>query len=259
MQSDATQVFIEAWRAMTSRLPSPRFRDANGIASCFADVPNLFFNLWVQSRPASEEDDFRALLIEARARCAEQDNPVGGIVRTDWVPARWETIAAELGLAAILPMVAMETDRLADEPRPDAALSVRRVTNDCDARAAAMINAAAYEMPEELWECISGMHFWPPDTYAFIGCEEDDTPVATTAVMPVEGTAYVAMVATLPDRQGRGYARTVMRHALAQAWPAMGCPLTALHASVPGAPVYAQMGYAKGPQLVLVGDAQPQR
>ena len=68
-------------------------------------------------------------------------------------------------------------------------------------------------------------------------------PVA--AAFPVNGTVYIALVATLPEEQGKGYAETVMRQAVAQGQEAMGTKRTTLHASDMGLPVYRRMGYRR--------------
>jgi predicted GNAT family acetyltransferase len=59
----------------------------------------------------------------------------------------------------------------------------------------------------------------------------------------VDGLRYVALVATHPEHQRRGYADAAMRRALEVAAAAKGkCP-TFLHATEAGRPVYTRMGY----------------
>ena len=255
MQTEPVSLFIETWRQMTSRLPAPRFADEDGVASCFSDVPNLFFNLWVQSRPAISEEEFRMLLATATQRAAASAYPVGGIIRDDWSPPGWEDIAKQAGLVPMVPMISMETDRLFEPRRPAADLHIRRVIDDRGAADLAMLNARAYGMPLELWECVSGMHFWPSDCCAFVGYI-GQTPVSCAAALPINGTAYIALVATAPEQQGKGYAETVMRRAVAEGQRAMGMTRTTLHASMMGHPLYRTMGYVSGPRLVLVGQQQ---
>jgi len=54
----------------------------------------------------------------------------------------------------------------------------------------------------------------------------------------------VALVATDPAFQRRGYAEAAMRHALAVAAQRHGAGPTVLHATDAGRPIYARMGYA---------------
>jgi ribosomal protein S18 acetylase RimI-like enzyme len=59
----------------------------------------------------------------------------------------------------------------------------------------------------------------------------------------VDGHRYVAMVATEPGQQRRGYADAAMRHALEMSAQAHGELPTVLHATEAGRPVYQRMGY----------------
>lgn len=47
MQTDPVRVFADAWRLLTGRLPASQFNEANGMVSCFCDVPSFFFNVWI--------------------------------------------------------------------------------------------------------------------------------------------------------------------------------------------------------------------
>lgn len=251
MQAEPIALFTEAWKQMTDTLASPKNVDGDGISTRFADAQNLFFNLWFQNRPAADEADFRAILRAGKAAAASWHQPTGGIVRADWAPAGWEAILAEEGLAVAIPMLGMEAGEITPPSREPAILEIRRVADDRTAYDAAMINAHAYAMPEEQFACCGGMHFWPEGSLAFVGYI-DGKPVATAAARPVNGTIYIAMVATEPDEQGKGYAATTMRHAMVEAREAMGdLPLT-LHATQGGQATYAKMGFAAGPATPLV-------
>lgn len=254
MQTDNVRLFVEAWKLMTGRLPSPHFSEADGLAACFSDVPDLFFNLWIQSQPASDEASFNALLQTASARAAASAHPVGGIVCEDWAPASWGELAAEAGLAPMVPMTGMEADDLLPPRRPAPDLSIRRVVDDASARDLALLNADAYGMPHDLFECISNTRLWQADSHAFVGYL-NGKPVSASAALPVLNTVYIAMVATAPGEQGKGYAETVMRHAIAEGQCAMGVKRTTLHATDAGKPLYAAMGYVTGGRLVLAGPA----
>lgn len=254
MQSDNVRLFVEAWKLMTGRLPSPHFSEADGVAACFSDVPNLFFNLWIQSQPAADEVSFNAMLETARARSAASTQTVGGIVCEDWAPASWGELAAKAGLAPMVPMTGMEAEDLLPPRRPAPDIDIRRVVDDAGARDLALLNADAYGMPHDLFGCIANMRLWHDDTYAFVGYV-NGKPVSSSAALPVLGTVYIAMVATAPDEQGKGYAEAVMRRSIVEGQRAMGVKRTTLHATDAGKPLYAAMGYASGGRLVLAGPA----
>jgi predicted acetyltransferase len=60
----------------------------------------------------------------------------------------------------------------------------------------------------------------------------------------VDGYRYVALVATDPAHQRRGYADATMRRALEVAAEQHGGAPSFLHATEAGRPVYERMGYA---------------
>jgi predicted GNAT family acetyltransferase len=59
----------------------------------------------------------------------------------------------------------------------------------------------------------------------------------------VDGYRYVALVATDPSQQRRGYADAAMRGALQHAAVVHGERPTVLHATDAGRPIYERMGY----------------
>ncbi len=247
---ETAHVFIEAWKTMVGRLPAASLQHSDGVATCYGHVPLLFFNLWIADRPVSTPEELGAILQTAAGRASA--HPTGGVLREDWLPAGWEEVLKESGLAPMMKLTGMETDQLLAPRRPLADLEIKRVADDATARDLATLNAHAYGMPTELFECIANMRLWHADSYGFVGYAEGQ-PVSTASVFPVEGTVYVALVATSPNSQGKGYAETVMRHAVTQGQRAMGITRTTLHASDMGQPVYRAMGYTPGPQLIVVG------
>lgn len=252
--SDTIHLFTQAWKAMVGGLPSPRIEEADGVATCFGNVPLIFLNINVVGRPADTPDELRALLQTAAGRSATCEHPSAVLLREDWMPAGWEMVIAEAGLVEMMAMTGMEGGELLPPRRPPANVEIRRVTDDAGARDLAQLNAVAYQVPGELFECISNKEFWHPDSQAYVGYV-DGKPVSTASAIPVAGSVYVALVATRPEEQGKGYADTVMRHAVTQAQKALSLTRTTLHATDMGQPVYRAMGYTAGPRLILFSPA----
>jgi predicted GNAT family acetyltransferase len=73
--------------------------------------------------------------------------------------------------------------------------------------------------------------------------EQEGRPVSSAAVLDAGDTRYVALVATLPGEQRKGYAEAAMRNVLDRALAAGLNRRTYLHASAAGKPVYLRMGY----------------
>jgi hypothetical protein len=115
-----------------------------------------------------------------------------------------------------------------------------------------MINAQAYGMPAEMFECICNMNLWHTDSFGYVGYT-NGRAMTSAATLPVAGTLYVAFVATLPECHGKGYAEAVMRHAMLEGWKAMGPIRATLHASDMGHPLYRSMGFESGAKVLLLG------
>jgi len=256
MKTDPVRVFADAWKLMTGRLPAPHFNDADGLVSCFCDAPSFFFNVWIPTAPTTTPEAFKSLLAAGAVRAQSAAHMAGGVVREDWLPGDWQSLAAAQGLAPAVPLTPMEAEDLAPPRRPQPAdLEIRRVVDDTGARAIALLNADAYGMPHEMFGAMTTMALWAPDSLGFVGYVAGK-PVSATGVFPVADTVYVAMVATAPDVQGKGYAEAVMRHAVLEGQKAMGVKRTTLHATDAGRPVYAAMGYASGPRMALLAPVQ---
>ena len=117
-----------------------------------------------------------------------------------------------------------------------------------------MLNAQGYGMPMELFECISNMNLWHADSLAFVGYV-DEKAVTAAAALPVAGTVYIALVATLNEEQGKGYGEAAVRHAIAEGRKAMGLNCATLHASDMGLPVYRAMGFEPSSRFALLQPA----
>ena len=249
--SDTVRLFADSWKLMTGRLPQPIIIEDDGVSSCFGNVPLALLNISIVDRAAESHNDLRDLLHTAATHADACKHPSCVLVREDWLPAGWESLLEEFSLTPILPLTGMETTELLPPLRPLPELDVRRVTDEAAARDLAKLNALAYQIPEELFECIANMRLWHSDSYAYVGYR-DGLPVSCAAALPVDGTVYIALVATLPEEQGKGYAEAVMRRAVTQGQQAMATARTTLHASDMGAPVYRRMGYQSGPRMIIL-------
>ena len=133
-------------------------------------------------------------------------------------------------------------------------MELRLVADEATARDLATINAHAYGMPVEMFECICNLHLWHADSFGYVGYV-DGRAVTSAAAFPAGGTVYVALVATMPDAHGKGYAEAVMRRAVAAGQQEMGISRATLHASDAGRPLYQSMGYQDCARLSILSPA----
>ncbi len=242
------QLLIEAWKLMVGRLPGGLNTQAAGVATMCGNVALPFFNLSTPEWRAADGAELRRLLEVAKGRAAACDHTSLLVLTEDWVPEDWEAVAAEFGLGMMMNLTGMSAEGLLPLRRSGPEIELRRVTDEATARDLATVNALAYGMPPEIFECICNMHIWHEDSYAYVGYV-DGRAVSSAATLPVAGTIYVALVATLPEARGKGYAEAVMREAISHA----GGGRITLHASDAGQPVYRAMGFEAGGRMVILG------
>jgi hypothetical protein len=117
------------------------------------------------------------------------------------------------------------------------------VPQDDDGCAAIVdVNGAAYDMALDSSKPLLGNQAFWKNHFTVVGLM-DNTAVSTASVLMVDGIRYVALVATQPGQQRRGFAEAAMRRALENAACVHGERTTVLHATDAGRPIYARMGY----------------
>lgn len=228
---------------MTSRFPESVHLVEDNLATHFASVPLFFFNLSVYDAPIPDAESLGQLFSVARARGSLIPHASIVTFATEEAPANWQDVATASGFMPAMTIVGMYADDLAPATRPaPTGLEFRSCTLPEVCADIAAVNTLAYHMPPELGLCMNHPPLWQPDSYGAVAYFEGQ-PVATTAVFPVAGTIYVALVATHPEFQRRGFAEAAFRHAVAEGRRLHGnLPLT-LHATEAGRPVYEKLGF----------------
>ncbi len=236
--------FGDAWRLLCGA-SSGYVADGNGaVEYIFSGLPIPFFNVaLLTARPVSAA----ALQGEGETACGwavPRSVPWMFIVTHEALAPGVDaaSVLDSCDLVPMLPMTGMRAQRVEPATRfPDGLLL--DVPVDQDSCAALFdVNAAAYGVSLDACKPTYGKPaFWNGHVPA-LG-RVDGRPVASAAVLMVDGYRYVALVATMPDQQRRGDAEAVMRHALDVAATTYGEKPTFLHATDAGRPIYARMGY----------------
>ena len=236
--------FRHAWRLFCGACPG-HLADRNGaVEYIFSGLPIPFFNVAVVTARDVAPDALRA---QARLACgwaADKQVPWMFVVTHEALVPGMDA-ASELdacGLTPAIPLTGMRTTRVAATARTAPGLQIGVVGDDDSCAAVFDVNAAAYRADLEPCKPTFGKRAFWDGHVAALG-RVDGTPVASAAVLMIDGCRYVALVATTPDHQRRGYAEAVMRHALDVAGAAHGQTPTVLHATDAGQPMYARMGY----------------
>jgi GNAT superfamily N-acetyltransferase len=236
--------FVEAWRILCAPSPAHAIESADGIEYAFSGVPIAFLNAAILTR--------RDLSGDALGLC--------GKTACEWAASRgvpwlliathereqpeesWTAPLESAGLVSLGPLTGMASVEIAPPSRIPDGLELYVADDDASCEAVFALNSAAYGMPFEAANPIWGRRSFWKDHSAVLGTSAGK-PVTCAAVMMVQDYRYVALVATEPAQQRRGYADAAMRHALEVANRAHGPHPTFLHATESGRPVYERMGY----------------
>lgn len=238
--------FLGAWKMLAHGAPHGEVAEFSGVAAAFSREPVQFFNALGFTRPIEGRLDLEARLSAMIQYARSAQCAYFAALCEPWVPdpllPHLDEIAREYGLVHFMDWTGMAADELTPPTRQARDLRIRPV-EDTETRVAVNdLNSAAYGMPAEPGRDTFARETMWNRIYGSVGFR-DNTPVATASTMIVDSRLYVAMVATHPDYQRRGYAEACMRDSLRRATDATGLRRTILHATDAGRPVYAKMGY----------------
>ncbi len=236
--------FRDAWRLWCAGSPTPSVDSEGGVEYIFSGVPIGFFNVAVLTARDVSSDGLRAHGERACAWAADKNVPWLFVVTHEELQTGVDANAILDGcaLGPMMPMTGMLASRIhPSNPAPDG-LELVVPQDDSGCSAILDLNSAAYGMDLEAGKSLIGRSsFWSghAPVLGLVGGK----PASTAAVVMVDGYRYVALVATDPAQQRRGYAEAAMRRALDVAAAEHGERPTFLHATDAGRPIYERMGY----------------
>ncbi|OKH99170.1 acetyltransferase [Streptomyces sp. CB02923] len=255
---ESVQQLAAAWRAMVlDREADADVRDLPGISVRWADCRFVFWNCITLTGTGTGAEAVGQRLSQAADIMRAKKYPgflwLFEDLLDDEARSALRASAEQAGLRYAFPGRGMAADLLpAPEPvHPD--LTFTRVTTDAQVLAYADLNSRAYGFPlEEGRDGLAGSAFWKNEAYAYLGMR-GDTPVTCAATVAVEGRLFVALVATDPQWERRGYGEAVTRKALYEGARATGLTRATLHATAAGAPVYPRIGFRPNSPIHFYG------
>lgn len=240
------QQFVGAWHLMCTAAPGYSRVSAPGVEYIFSGIPIPFFNVAILTGRDVSAPALRQLGQDAHDWAAPTGHPYL-LIHTQEALAPGVDAAAELAPAGFVPLMTltgMVAGLISPPPALPGGLQLARPADDAGCAAALDVNSAAYGLPLDAAKPVLGTAAFWADKVLALGTA-GGRPVASTAVFPVDGYRYVALVATQPGEQRKGYADAVMRSALVESVDRFGDSPTVLHATDAGRPVYQRMGYAR--------------
>ncbi|MBX7547945.1 GNAT family N-acetyltransferase [Streptomyces sp. tea 10] len=246
------------WRAMVlDRDPHADVRDLPGIAVRWADSRFAFWNCVTLTEVDADPALLGRRLVQAADIMRAKKQPgflwLFDDLLGDEARAGVRAAAEKAGLAYGFPGTGMAADLLpVPEPsHPD--LTFARVTTEEQLRAYADLNSRAYGFPlEHGRDGLLGSTLWKSRVHAYLGLR-DGVPVTCAGTVEADGRLFVALVATAPEWERRGYGEAVTRKALYEGARATGLTRATLHATAAGAPVYPRIGFRPNSPMGFYG------
>ena len=237
--------FSQAWQLMTAGSPGYTREVAEGVEYIFSGLPVAFFNVALLTGKDLSSDALKAHGDDACTWASGRDVPWLFVVTQEAVASGIDAAAAldRSGLAPMMPLTGMLAQRIAPASRVPQGLDLTVPTEDAGCAALVDLNSAAYGMDLGATKSVIGTRSFWKEHVPVVG-RTAGTPASGAAVMMVDGHRYVALVATDPAHQRRGYAEAAMRHALEVAAEQHGDLPSFLHATEAGRPIYERMGFA---------------
>jgi GNAT superfamily N-acetyltransferase len=251
---ESVRQLADTWRAIVIDHGPGDVRDLPGIAIRWADSKFPFWNCITFTDQGADGRLLDERLAQAATYMRQRSQP--GLV---WLfeelldpscRAGLPAAADRAGLSLSLSGFGMSGDFLPIPEPNHPSLRFVRVTTEDELLAYADLNSRAYGMPLEAGrDGLRGSALWKSGMHTYLGLE-DGIPVSAAAMVETNGCLFLALVATAPEAQRRGYGEATVRKALFEGAKATGLTRTVLHATMAGAAVYERVGYRKVATIV---------
>jgi ribosomal protein S18 acetylase RimI-like enzyme len=221
-------------------------REYPGLSVAFCGLPCSVFNSALLSEPA-EEAGLRRLVTLADVHFGQRQVGWTLWLCEDLLLSRAKhsarSLMCDIGLDPIAQPPGMYADRLEPPRRQIRSLQIRRVEDERTRLDFAHLSSVIFSLPFHTARAVYGSAgLWAAPMTGWIGYFQDQA-VSIVCVVIGAGAAGVYSVGTLPAFQGRGFAETLIRHALAHARESAGSDVSVLQSTAQGITLYSRMGF----------------
>jgi len=237
---ESNSLFQDVW-SKYARGAGGEVVEQPGFIATWAGVQWPIVNVVFLNKPHTTVDDLEDTLRRIDDFVATRQQPGMLIACDDWLSDGkdqfnkhgWIQISQAYGMVA----EECSTDTSGGD------LEYRKIDSQELRRAVADLNAAGYEVPEEVArEALDHAALWDEGCFGYVGFL-NDTPVATSTTYVRPNCLYVALVATRPDFRKRGLAKRITSYSVKQAQKASGLRRTLLHATPMARSIYESLGF----------------
>lgn len=250
-RSTSVQTLAAAWDAIVTdygrTAPDAEVADDAGLALRWADSLFAFWNCIIPIEQDIGRDTLMMQLERGAVYMGRKRQPgyiwIFENLLTPAACAALPTMAKKAGLAHGLVMYDMLTEKLIDAAPTNSIIEVQRMRSADELTSYADINAEAYGMPLSAGrDGLEGSELWLEGMHSYFGMAEG-RPVSTAATCAVGKDLFLALVATRPAFQRRGFGEAAVRAALSAGSRASDWDRMVLHATAAGKPLYERLGF----------------
>jgi GNAT superfamily N-acetyltransferase len=236
----------ESFRVLAASRGPGEVREFRGVSIAAAGVAFQMFNAAFLSAPVATEADLVQRILLPSLHFDARGLEWSYWVCEDWLAPRVRKRSRQIfenhGLRHSVDLPGMVAERIAPPVKPLPAMEVRRVGDTATQDAFCAIGSFCFHVPPAWFrEVFDNPSAW--ERFAGWVGYVDGEPVSTAATVLGAGAIGVYNVATVPERQRRGYGEAVMRHALDQARAVHGIEGSILQSTPAGYRLYQRMGY----------------
>lgn len=246
--------YASMWKVLAGDRAGADLEDRPGLSVSWADSPFPFWNAIFLTEQLDDASVLRSRVRDAAVYMRNQSQQGLMYLCEDYLRGAAKNalpaIVADAKLQFVMPITGMVGDILPVEATAPSGLRLERVTTESTLQDFADMNSAGYGFALEAGRAgLRGSKLWKDAAFAYVGYLGDE-PVSASAAIVNDGVLYLALVATRPDAQRKGYGEATVRRALSEAYRATGLRRTILHATDAGAPVYERVGYHRTARLL---------
>jgi GNAT superfamily N-acetyltransferase len=246
---ESVEQFASMWQVFLSDRGAADITDRPGMAIRWADSAFPCWNMIFLTEQHVDPPALAAFLKDAAAYMRAGDEAGMVCVCEEYLGgsalASLPDALSGAGLEVALTMHGMAGDFLPIPPPTQQTLRFERVTTEEQLQAYADINSLGYGFPLTAGRAgLAGLALWKEAVHSYIGYE-NGVPVSAAATLANDGCLFLALVATVPAAQRKGYGEATVRKALHEGARATGLTRTVLHTTDAGLPVYQRIGYRK--------------
>ena len=245
--SESNNLFVEYIKYVVSQNTQQEIWESDGLSAAWSFTDLTFCNAILLSHPVRDIEDLEARIKKAVAYARKFDLPWILLICEDWLPEEIRPqipeILSKYELFSPIQLTGMAADKLVPPVKTISNLECLRSDNLEMMRTVGDICAASFEAPSEYWyKFLGSRELWGNSLFASVGYVEGKA-VSTAVTVAIADRLYLALVGTLSEDRGKGYASATIRHSMAEAERVCGMRPTILHSTSVGVSAYKKLGY----------------